>query len=84
MTKHTQTDAHEFKIRCQSLADRVGITLTGASKIRRRFCSLGILKQTKPYVPNKFCARFKWLANHESVNRSKAIDSDKGVSRWKR
>jgi hypothetical protein len=61
----TQTEAHEFKIRCESLADRLGITLRGASKIRRRFSSLGLLKQTKPYVPNKFCARFKWLTNDE-------------------
>jgi hypothetical protein len=60
-----QTDPHEFKIHCQSLGDRLGMSLTGASKIRRRFCSLGILKQTKPYVPNKFCARFNWLTNDE-------------------
>jgi hypothetical protein len=60
-----QTDPHEVKIHCQSLGDRLGMSLTGASKVRRRFCSLGILKQTKPYVANKFCARFKWLTNDE-------------------
>ena len=52
----------EFKIRCQSLGDRLGMSLKGASKLRRKFCELGILKQTKPYVTNTFCARFRWTA----------------------
>ena len=53
-------NAGEFMIRCQSLGDRLGISLKGASKLRRRFCAAGILQPTKPYVPNKFCARFRW------------------------
>ena len=58
-------NAGEFMIRCQSLGDRLGMSLKGASKLRRKFCELGILKQTKPYVPNKFCARFRWTAEAE-------------------
>ena len=57
--------AGEFKIRCQSLGDRLGMSLKGASKLRRKFCELGILKQTKPYVPNTFCGRFRWTAGAE-------------------
>jgi hypothetical protein len=55
----------EFKIRCQSLGDRLGISLKWASKLRRKFCELGILKETKPYVPNQFCARFVWMTGAE-------------------
>jgi hypothetical protein len=62
----SQTGAHEFKIRCQSLGDRVGISLKGASKLRRRFCRAGILRETKRYVPNKFCARFLWTGGAEA------------------
>jgi hypothetical protein len=51
----------DFKVVCKSLADRLGATLKTASNIRRRFCVLGILKQTVPYVPHKLAARFQWL-----------------------
>ena len=59
----------EFMIRCQSLGDRLGISLKWASKLRRKFCELGILKETKPYIPNKFCARFQWTAGAEPKRR---------------
>ena len=55
----------EFMIRCQSLGDRLGMSLKGASKLRRKFCELAILKQTKPYVTNTFCGRFRWTAGAE-------------------
>jgi hypothetical protein len=66
--------AGEFKIRCQSLGDRLGMSLKGASKLRRKFCELGILKQTKPYVANIFCGRFRWTAGAEpKLNQSTLI-----------
>lgn len=37
-----------------------GISLKGASKVRRRFSDAGILHQTRAYAANKFCARFRW------------------------
>lgn len=55
----------EFKIRCQSLGDRLEMSVKGASKLRRKFCELGILKQTRPYIANRFCARFRWTAGAE-------------------
>ena len=58
-------NAGEFKIRCQSLGDRLGMSLKGANKLRRKLCELGILKQTRPYIANKFCARFRWTAGAE-------------------
>jgi hypothetical protein len=58
-------NAGEFKIRCQSFGDRLGMSLKGASKLRRKFCELGILKQTRPYIANSFCARFRWTAGAE-------------------
>jgi hypothetical protein len=55
----------EFKIRCQSLGDRLGMSLKGASKLRQKFCELEILKQTRPYIANRFCARFRWTGGAE-------------------
>jgi hypothetical protein len=51
----------DFKVVCGSLADRLGVTLKTASNIRQRFCALGILEQTAPYVPHKLAARYEWL-----------------------
>jgi hypothetical protein len=68
----------DFKAQCQSLGDRLGIELSGAAKIRRRFCALGILKQTAAYVPHKLCARYRWAASDEPT-RSQAVLL---ASRW--
>ena len=59
----SQTDKPDFFAHCQTLGDRLGITLQGAANIRVRFCSLGILKQTAPYVRHKLAARYAWMAN---------------------
>jgi hypothetical protein len=80
----------EFKIRCQSLGDRLGMSLKGASKLRRKFCELGILKQTRPYIANRFCARFRWTAGAEPKrNQSTLIlpspwNGDPGDVRFKK
>jgi hypothetical protein len=58
-------NAGEFKIRCQSLGDRLGMSLGGASKLRKKFCELGILKETRPYIANSRCARFRWTVGTE-------------------
>lgn len=58
----SQTESPDFFAHCQTLADRLGITLPGASSIRVRFCSAGILKQTAPYVRKKLSARYEWTA----------------------
>jgi hypothetical protein len=58
-----QTESPDFFAHCRTLGDRLGITLRGAAKLRVRFCSLGILKQTAPYVRQKLAARYKWRAN---------------------
>ena len=65
----------EFMIRCQSLGDRLGMSLKGASKLRRKFCELGILKQTKPYVTNIFCGRFRWTAGAEPKRNQSTLIS---------
>jgi hypothetical protein len=59
----SQSDSPDFKVHCRSLAKRVGISWRGASKLRLRFCSLGIVKQTAPSVPQKLAARYAWIAN---------------------
>ena len=85
--------AGEFKIRCQSFGDRLGMSLKGASKLRRKFCEIGILKQTRPYVANRFCARFRWTAGTESKRHQSTLISprqwngdpgDAGLKRRKR
>ena len=62
MRNWRQTDSPDFKIHCQSLANRLGVTLKTASNIRLRFCALGILRRTAEYVPHKLAARYKWIA----------------------
>jgi hypothetical protein len=57
----SQTKSHDFKVHCASLSNRLDVTLKTASNIRRRFCSLEILRKTAEYVPHKFAARFRWI-----------------------
>jgi hypothetical protein len=62
----SQTDWPDFYAHCETLADRLGIKPSGAAKIRRRFCSLGMLRQTAQYVPRKLAARYEWCADKPS------------------
>jgi hypothetical protein len=58
----SKSESPDFRIHCRTLADRLGVTLQSASKLRRRFCSLGILEYVAPYVPHRLAARYKWTA----------------------
>lgn len=60
------TDNQDFFAHCETLGNRLGIELSGAAKIRRRFCSLGILRQTKPYEPHKLAACYEWIASDKT------------------
>jgi hypothetical protein len=85
----SQTDSPDFKIVCESLANRLGVTVKTASNIRHRFCSLGILRPTAPYVPHRLAARYMWTANAESKRKQAALVSpqwngDPGDARLKR
>jgi hypothetical protein len=71
----SQTDSPDFYASCESLSHRLGISVEGASKLRRKFCKIGILSPTAPYVPNKFCARFKWIAGEEPKRQQAALIS---------
>ena len=69
----------DFKIHCESLGNRLGMSLKGASKLRRKFCEFGILSQTKPYIANRFCARFRWTTGAEPKRHQSALISP---SQW--
>ena len=71
----SKSDSPDFKIVCESLANRLGVTLKTASNIRRRFCSLGILKPTADYVPHRLAARYQWTANIESKQKQATVIS---------
>ena len=58
--------SRDFKAHCRTLSERLNITLQGAASIRRRFCSLGILRQTAKCVPHKLAACYQWCANAPS------------------
>ena len=75
----------DFKIVCESLASRLGVTLKTASNIRRPFCSLGILKPTAPYVPHRLAARYQWTANNESRQKQATLilPQSQGVGEFK-
>jgi hypothetical protein len=61
-------DADDFKIHVESLAARIGLSIRGAGKLRRRFVSLGILRKTVDYIPHKRCARYRWTANPRLIS----------------
>jgi hypothetical protein len=71
----SQTSKPDFKIHCESLARRLGISLKGASQLRFKFCKLGILWPTAPFVPHKRCARFEWIAAHEPKRKQETLIS---------
>lgn len=75
----SQTTKPDFKIRCESLGQRLGISLKGASKLRRKFCELEILRETAAYVPHKLCARYEWIASREQEAKAGALISQQ----WK-
>jgi hypothetical protein len=52
----------DFYIVCETLAARLGVSIQTASIIRRRFCSLGILRKVAEYTPHKWAARYEWLS----------------------
>jgi hypothetical protein len=58
----SQTDKPDFKVHCESLARRLGVTLKTAANIRSRFCRLDIMHKTAEYVPHKLAARYGWIA----------------------
>ena len=62
MRNWSQTDSPDFYVHCRTLGKRLGITDRGESKLRTRFCSLGILRATASYVPRKLAARYHWAA----------------------
>jgi hypothetical protein len=51
----------DFYAHCATLASRLELSLEGASQIRKRFCKLGIMRETAPYVRHKWSARYEWL-----------------------
>jgi hypothetical protein len=90
MRNWSQTDSPDFKAHCQSLANRLGVTLKTAANIRRRFCALGILRKTAEYVPHKLASRYEWTANTKSKPEQSQLivfpqwDGDPGDARLKR
>ena len=71
----SQTDAPDFKIHCDTLGERLGITPRGAGKLRLKFCELGILHLTARCVPRKLCARFRWTAGDEPKRHQSTLIS---------
>jgi hypothetical protein len=56
----------DFKIVAEHLATRLGVTLQTGCNIRLRFCDSGILEPTAAYMPQRFAARFRWIAHLEA------------------
>ena len=63
----------DFKIVAEHLAKRLGVKLQTACNIRLRFCDSTILEPTVAYVPQKFAARFRWIARLEEKLRNVLI-----------
>ncbi len=69
------TTKSDFKIVAEELAWRILLSIRGAGKLRRRFCSLGILRKTAEYVPHKMACRYQWIANNEPKRKQAALVS---------
>ena len=72
--KADQDGAADFPIVRDNLAARLGLTGNGAAGIRDKLARLGAIVKTADYVPNKFAARFRWLANGGSRATPKPTD----------
>lgn len=57
----TSNDLDDFPIVQQSLANRLGLTRQGASKLIKRFSRCGIIARTQEYIPHLKAARYAWL-----------------------
>jgi hypothetical protein len=57
-------ESPDFKISTGNMALRLGISVSYAAQIRKKFWKeLGIIDQTDPFVANVTPARFKWIAD---------------------
>lgn len=80
----SQTDAPDFKVHCESLANRLGVTLKTAANIRRRFYRLDIMRETAEYVPHKLAARYRWTADCGLANETgNVIETREHASEFK-
>lgn len=58
----------DFPVAAENFAARIGLTRRGACYLRRKFCELGILRQTAPAVTNRAAARYQWTADRETFS----------------
>jgi hypothetical protein len=59
-------EGKDFPFPLENMARRLGVTWEAVRKMRRKFCELGILRQTAPAVTNRAAARFQWKADRET------------------
>lgn len=62
----SHAEGKDFPVAVENFGRRMGVTREGAGKMRRKFCGLGILRQTAPAITNKAAARFEWTADRET------------------
>jgi hypothetical protein len=63
-SKHAENKNElDFAISSEDLAMRIGLTLQGAVYLRDRLVEVGAVERTKPHVPNRAAARYRWLAS---------------------
>ena len=58
----------DFEIARASLADRLSITLSGASDVIRKLCESGVIEFTQPYVLHRSSKRFRWLVQDSTFH----------------
>lgn len=51
----------DFPVAVESLAERLGVSVPGACKIRARLVEVGAIRQTVPCRINRTAARFEWI-----------------------
>jgi len=62
----------DFKLSTGNIALRLGIGVSYATKIRKKFWKeLGIIDETVPFVANVTPARFKWIIANKPANQMK-------------
>jgi len=63
----------DFAYSSEFFARNLQMSVKGVCKQRRKLCSLGVIKQTAPFIHNVAAARFRRTANETAITRGNGV-----------
>jgi len=63
----------DFAYSSEFFAWNLQMSVEGVCKQRRKLCSLGVIEQTAPFIPNAWASRFRWTANETAITRGNGV-----------